>query len=339
MGVSGGVDSCSSALILRDMGYDPIGVKLLLHDNDDERDRSRLKNLRSMGIDVLEVDGRALFRDAVIEPFLEEYGRSVTPNPCVICNERAKLKMLFDEADRMGIDLVATGHYVRSSVIRGRKFLLRGSCPQKDQSYMLYRIPPRWVSRLVFPLGEMGKDEVRRLVSDRMGSDDMGQGDSQDICFIDGDLGTFLSSNLKDSPSPGPMVSLDGNVLGRHKGLCLYTEGQRKGLGLGGGPWFVVQKNLEDNSLVLGREDDVKVMRIGTSRLRWQQEVVEGGRYEMQHRYRSRPQVGKLVSLKEDSMEILLDRPAEGVAVGQSLVLYDGPCLLGGGIIEWTANW
>lgn len=333
------MDSSSSAFILRDMGYDPIGVKLLLHDNDDERDRDRLKNLRSMGIEVLEVDGRGLFRNAVIEPFLEAYGRSVTPNPCVICNERAKLRMIFDEADRMGIHLVATGHYVRSGILRGRRSLLRGSCLPKDQSYMLYRIPNEWVSRLIFPLGNIGKDEVRRLVSDRMGSHDMGQGDSQDICFIDGDLRAFLSSNLKDSHSPGPMVSVDGNVLGRHKGLCLYTEGQRKGLGLGGGPWFVVQKNREDNALVLGREDDVKVVRIRASNLRWQQEVVEGGNYEMQHRYRSRPQRGKLVSLNEDSMEVFLDSPAYGVAIGQSLVLYDGPHLLGGGIINWTANW
>lgn len=333
------MDSCSSALILREMGYRPVGVKLILHDNDNERDQDRLKNLRSMGIEILEIDGRSLFRDEVVEPFLEEYGRFVTPNPCVICNERAKLRLLFDVADRMGVDLVATGHYVRSGYFRDKKSLLRGSCPQKDQSYMLYRIPYDWVSRLIFPLGEMNKDDVRRLVSDRMGSQDMGQGDSQDICFIEDNLGAFLSSNLTDVPLPGPMLSMDGMVLGRHRGLCFYTEGQRKGLGLGGGPWFVVSKNREENSLILGRDDDVRIFRIGASHLRWHQAVSEGGHYEIQHRYRSRPQRGKLVSLKEDGMEVILDLPAHGVAIGQSLVLYDGPYLLGGGIIDWTANW
>lgn len=333
------MDSCASALLLREMGYEPVGVRLLLHDNGDEKDKDRLKNLESMGIEVVEVDGRGLFKAEVIEPFLQDYGRAVTPNPCVMCNERAKLRMLFEEADKRGIDLVATGHYVRSGEQDGRKALYRGAFLPKDQSYMLYRVPYKWVSRLIFPLGEMEKDEARRYLSLQMGSHEMGQGDSQDICFIDDNLNDFITSNLEPSPKPGDMISTEGRILGRHKGLCLYTEGQRKGLGLGDGPWFVVKKEVRSNSLVLGRDDDIQVRRIKASNLRWQQDVRVGACYDIQHRYRSRPQVGKLISLEEDRLEVLFDHPATGVSVGQSLVFYDGLRLLGGGVIDWVANY
>lgn len=333
------MDSCTSALLLREMGYDPIGVRLVLHQGDDLNDQNRLKALRSMGIEVLEVDGRDVFHRAVIKPFLEDYESCRTPNPCVICNENAKLKLLFDEADRRGIDLVATGHYVKKAVYRERASLARASFVPKDQSYMLYRIPRRWIDRLIFPLGDMSKEQVRRYVAQEMGSPDMAQGDSQDICFIDGALDDFLLSSLGGSSSPGPMVSVDGEVLGRHRGLCLYTEGQRKGLGLGGGPWFVVKKDIKANSLILGRRENVEVRRIRASSPRWQQTVEVGASYDLQHRYRSRPQRGTLVSLDDLEMEVLLDYPAQGVALGQSLVFYDGDRVLGGGIIDWTANW
>lgn len=339
LGVSGGVDSCTSALLLRDMGYEPLGVRLILHHGEDPNDRERLKSLKSMGVEVLEIDGREVFHRSVVGPFLRSYRDCLTPNPCVICNEMAKIKLLFDQADDRGIEFVSTGHYAKRAEQDGRSALFRGAFTPKDQSYMLYRVPSRWISRLIFPLGDMSKEQVRGFISQRMGSPEMAQGDSQDICFIDGSLGDFLSSALGGKLIPGPMVSVDGRLLGQHRGLCLYTEGQRKGLGLGGGPWFVVKKDVRNNSLILGREEDVEVRRIGASNLRWQQSVEVGRSYDVQHRYRSLPQRGTLISMEDDTVEVALEGPTRGVALGQSLVFYDGPRLLGGGIIDWTASW
>lgn len=334
LGVSGGVDSCAAALLLRSSGYEPLGVRLILKEKEDRLDEARLKGLDSLGIPVVEVDGRDVFRSSVVEPFLEAYERSTTPNPCVICNERVKFRLLFEEADRRGIHLVGTGHYAGITPYRDGSAISRAEIGGKDQSYMLYRLPSEWLGRLIFPLENLSKPEVRDLVFREFDDEELRSGDSQDICFIPGSLESFLDENLSEEAGPGPMISLDGDVLGRHRGLCRYTEGQRKGLGLGGGPWFVVRKDRSENALILGREADTSVVRIGFSMLKWQHKVNEGSVYMIQHRYRSAPVPAVLSRLSQDSAEVLLEKPARGVAPGQSLVLYDGPCLLGGGVID-----
>ncbi len=335
LGVSGGVDSCAAALLLLKNGYDPVAVRLVLNDKNDEKDRLRLEMLKSVGIRLVELDGRDLFVKSVIEPFLAAYRESMTPNPCVLCNEKVKFKMLFDEADRLGINHVATGHYAGKGLYGCCPAILRATSSAKDQSYMLYRLLPDWISRLVFPLSDISKGQVRDMVSSEFGSKDMGEGDSQDICFLDGGLDEYLKERVECLA--GAMVSVDGEVLGKHRGLCLYTEGQRKGLGLGGGPWFVVRKDSQTNALVLGRERDSLVVRVGVSMINWQQEVPRGFRCQVQYRYRSLPRMATIYFSGENG-EVLLESPAGGVAPGQSVVFYDGPCLLGGGIITWTAD-
>lgn len=329
------MDSCAAALLLLEKGFDPVAVHLVLRDENEKKDSSRLRALESMGIDLAEPDGRELFRRSVTDPFLRAYGDCVTPNPCVLCNERVKFKMLFDEADRRGIRCVATGHYAGKGLYGSNPAVIRSESGGKDQSYMLYRLPSRWISRLIFPLADLSKEEARALVSRAFGSKEMGDGDSQDICFLNGRLEEYLKGKVECRP--GAMVSLDGRILGEHRGLPLYTEGQRKGLGLGGGPWFVVRKDRETNALVIGKNGNSTVVRVGISMINLQQEVPWGFRCQVQYRYRSSPRAAALYVSRKNG-EVLLDSPAGDVALGQSMAFYDGPCLLGGGIITWTAD-
>lgn len=335
LGVSGGVDSSASAMLLKKAGYEPVGVRLRLHDNENELDNSRVALLSDkLGIEIIDIDAREMFKREVIGSFLRSYEDMDTPNPCVLCNERVKFHMLFQQADKMGIDKVATGHYAGKGSYLGRSAITRAEDRRKDQSYMLYRLPCEWISRLVFPLEEFKKQDVREIVSDGLGGRHLGDGDSQDICFIPGELNDFLKENLKTgSDKPGPIIDLEGRVLGTHKGLYRYTIGQRKGLGLGGGPWFVIEKDRAGNRLILGRAEDGLVAKIGCNMVAWQHRVNLSCSYLIQHRYRSAPVEAVLTALSPDGAEITLNKPARGVAPGQSLVFYDDNVLLGGGII------
>ncbi|PIE54144.1 MAG: tRNA 2-thiouridine(34) synthase MnmA [Dethiosulfovibrio peptidovorans] len=334
LGVSGGVDSCAAALILRERGYDPLGIRLILHDQGDDRDRKRLVGLERLGIPVVEVDGRDAFRKFVIDPFVVAYGDGSTPNPCILCNERVKFRLLFDEANRRGIQHVATGHYAGLGAYGDGIAIRRADRGGKDQSYMLYRLAREWLPRLIFPLELLSKPQVRTMVAHALDAFDLGQGDSQDICFLPERLEDFLARRLGDTCPPGPMITADGRRLGEHGGLYRYTLGQRKGLGLGGGPWFVADKDRKTNSLILGGVDDCAVVRIRCSMLRWHHRIKVGESYTVCHRYRSRAVLATMTDLDGSSFEVLLSMPVQGVAPGQSLVVYDGSWLLAGGIIS-----
>lgn len=333
-GVSGGVDSTCTVLTLLEQGYQVVPVYLCMKDSMAPDDDKRLRRLEEItGQPVLRLDVKERFSRLVENAFVEEYERGRTPNPCVVCNEQVKIRILMEEADARGIHKVATGHYARIIDWHGRPALARGDSA-KDQSYMLYRLPSAWLSRLIFPLGELEKSQVREKTVSALGSD-YGSGESQDICFLQNrSLRDYLKERLpKEALRCGVMCDCQGRNVGTHEGLALYTEGQRKGLGLSGGPWFVSHKSFSDNRLILSHQEAALQKRIRFEDANWQQPMEQAMPCLVQSRYRSRPQSGRLIELNDHGGMVELDSPCGVTAAGQSLVCYDGSVVLGGGII------
>ncbi|BDF78815.1 tRNA 2-thiouridine(34) synthase MnmA [Pyramidobacter piscolens] len=338
VGVSGGVDSALSALRLRDLGYDVTAAHLILKDGEDPTDRLRLERL-ARHVPVHELDCRARFCERVVRPFLDAYRKGLTPNPCVICNAALKFRALFELADRLGIDKVATGHYARV-LKRGRRWAIARTDSPKDQTYMLCRLPHEWLSWLCFPLSEeRSKTGVKNELASRLGAERLAQGDSQGICFLEGgSLERFLEDHLAaEERHIGRMVGHDGEDLGPHKGLIFYTEGQRRGLGLSRGPWFVARRDFASNRLLLSHGTEATVGTIYFENARWQQEVRAGQDCLVQYCYRARPVPGRLADCHDGGGTVELQEPAGSVSIGQALVLYDVAerVLLGGGFIKY----
>lgn len=337
VGVSGGVDSTLSALRLMELGYDVTAAHLLLKDAGDPADSLRLERLAQQ-IPVRRIDCRGQFRARVVRPFLDAYRKGLTPNPCVICNAELKFRLLIDLADRLGIEKVATGHYARVVERGGRWRIVRTASP-KDQTYLLCRLPYRWLPRLCFPLSEeRGKLSVKNEIASRLG-EHLAQGDSQGICFLEGSsLERFLKEHLTaEELHAGRMVDHDGGDLGPHRGLVFYTEGQRRGLGLARGPWFVERRDFAANRLLLSHGTEAKNSVIYFENASWQQEVRAGQDCLVQFCYRGRPAAGYLAECHGGDGTVKLRRPAGSVSIGQALVLYDSEesILLGGGFIKY----
>lgn len=330
--MSGGVDSATAALLLLQQGYQVQGMTL--DTGFDEAGRAAAL-CKEMGIPHAVVDVREEFRHWVMDSFVDVYAAGMTPNPCIQCNIRIKFPYLVKAADQAGCALIATGHYAR--VQDG--VLFRAEDRNKDQSYVLYGLPRSTLLRLLLPLGNLSKPQVRALASDA----DLENADapeSQDICFVsDGDHLAFLHSyGLQDEP--GDIVDLQGQVLGTHQGLAAYTIGQRRGLGIGGGePLFVLEKDKANNRLVVGNRQQLAFSSCTLSQVNWLSEELPGT---------SIPVMAK-VRYRSDAQEAWFDpvsnlltfpRPVDALAPGQAAVLYgDGEQLpqdrvLGGGTIS-----
>ena len=281
------------------------------------------------------VDASAEFSARVIDHFVSEYATGRTPNPCVVCNPTIKWGHLLDHAAARGYEYLATGHYARIGQSSGRYQLLRGKDPDKDQSYMLYRLSQEQLARTLLPLGEYTKDEVRKLAA----AHDLPVADkpeSQDLCFIASENHTdFLRERIDFSP--GPILDLAGNSLGEHQGLAAYTVGQRKGLGIAAPqPLYVIRKDVESNALIVGAREAAFVKTCRLCRLNWVSvpppdygSEVAG---QLEVRYRSSP-VNAILKVVAKNAVARLASP-QVCAPGQSGVLYDGEVLLGGGVIE-----
>ncbi|MEW6443320.1 MAG: tRNA 2-thiouridine(34) synthase MnmA [bacterium] len=347
--MSGGVDSSVAAWLLREEGMRVEGLTLSLCPEPlavehpvwalrclESVERAR-RVCRLLGVRHAIVEQADAFWERVVDPFCTEYAGGRTPNPCVLCNPRVKWAALLEEAGRRGCDFVATGHYARLARTGGRVQILRGLDRSKDQSYALYGLDQTALGRTLFPLGARRKSEVRKAATDlRLPVWDTAE--SQDVCFIPKrGHEDFLAARV--ALAPGPIEDSEGRLLGTHRGLALYTVGQRKGLGVAGGkPLYVLAKDAAANRLVVGPREALCRRCFLVSGVSWvSSEAPPDGsslETEVELRYRARPVPAEIRVLAGGRVEVRLDRHTQAVAPGQSAVWYQGEVLIGGGIIE-----
>nr|WP_155849207.1 tRNA 2-thiouridine(34) synthase MnmA [Alkalibacterium sp. AK22] len=352
VGMSGGVDSSVTALLLKKQGYDVVGVFMKNWDDTDEngvctatedyKDVALVAN--KIGIPYYSINFEKEYWDKVFSYFLEEYKNGRTPNPDVMCNKEIKFKAFLDYALSLGAEYVATGHYARiQRDTDGTAHLLRGIDSNKDQTYFLNQLSQEQLAKVMFPLGEMDKSEVRKIAEEA----DLATArkkDSTGICFIgEKDFKQFLMNYLP--AQPGSMVTEEGEVMGQHEGLMYYTIGQRKGLGIGGNgtsnePWFVIGKNLERNELIVGQgftHPHLYATHLNASQFTFTTRVDRPETFKCTAKFRYRQQdVGVTVQLnREDkTATVIFDEPARAITPGQAIVLYEGEECIGGGIID-----
>ena len=335
VGISGGIDSAVAAALLLGKGFKVVGVHLQIHSSPAVRERiGRITDALKIECQSLEVGD--LFERKVLVPFFDDHREGLTPNPCVVCNGEVKFASLLSAARSMGAVMIATGHYARIFMDPGGPALGRCFDRDKDQSYMLYRLRPQSLRNILFPLEGMTKGAVRELGKKRFPGLFDGVAESNDICFIPrGELAEAIEQTAGPFPY-GKVVNLSGEVLGMHDGLNRFTIGQRKGHSLSGGPWFVVEKRVKQNELVVGRKSDLVVERVACIDPVWQSEPAPGLHLEGCTRYRGRP--SPCILQYADSLGFSCHFPegVSGVAPGQSLVLYYNDRVFGGGIIKTT---
>lgn len=341
--VSGGVDSGAAVYLLKKAGYNVSAIMLRLFDKTDENGNlieSEVNSARqlcnALDVEFIYADYREEFKRDVIDNFVKTYIDGKTPNPCVECNRSVKFKYVFDYADKNGFDFIATGHYAR--VIKNNAAdtfeLFKAKDTKKDQSYVLYNLTHSQLKRLLLPLGEFSKDEVRGFAKEA-GLKNYDKADSQDICFITGDYSDFIREYTGTTFPQGNFIDKDSNVLGTHKGVVCYTVGQRKGLGLSfDSPRYVVSKNPVDNTVTLGKEDELFFDTVFAEKVN----IISGDfqsplRCEAMIRYNQKPQPATAYLAQDNTLKVIFDTPQRAPSPGQSLVLYQGDKLIGGGII------
>jgi tRNA-uridine 2-sulfurtransferase len=347
VGMSGGVDSSVAAWLLKEQGFEVVGLFMKNWEDDDNEEyctaREDLVDAVSvadrLGIDIDAVNFSAEYRERVFAEFLSEYRAGRTPNPDVFCNAEIKFKAFLDHALGMGADWIATGHYAKvRRHDQGRCELLKAADSSKDQSYFLYRLDQAQLSKTLFPLGEWIKRDVRELAR-RLELPNHAKRDSTGICFIgERPFREFLMRYLP--PSPGPMQTPEGRGVGTHQGLMFYTIGQRQGLGIGGqgDAWYVVDKDLPGNRLIVAQGHDHAALfkdRLLATRATWIAGRAPPARlsYTAKTRYRQPDVRCVLTRVEEQACEVDFDQAQWAVTPGQSVVLYQGEACLGGGII------
>lgn len=352
LGMSGGVDSSVAAVVLLEQGYDVIGVTMQIWpDMGEERkqteggccslsavdDARRVAN--KLGIRYYVMNFKDVFQQKVIDYFNHEYLKGRTPNPCIACNRYVKFESMLQKAVSMGMDYVATGHYARIDFDKtsGRYLLKKSVTAAKDQTYALYTMTQDQLARTLFPIGDFTKDKVRELAKD-IGLSVATKPDSQEICFVeDNDYGKYISENTDANIKPGYFIDKNGNNLGMHKGIIHYTIGQRKGLGIAfGKPMFVVAINPEENTVVLGDEIEVFSPELTASDMNFISipELEKEMKVTAKIRYSAREAAAIIRPLKDGRVNVQFEEPQRAVTPGQSIVLYNGDTIVGGGVIE-----
>lgn len=342
LGMSGGVDSSASALLLKNMGYDVIGITLELFAGSCCNIDTNLdaKNVcKSIGIPHITYNLKEEFKCKVIDNFINEYANQRTPNPCIECNKYMKFGFMYEKAKELDCNYIATGHYAKMeySDKYERYVLKKANNIAKDQSYVLYSMPKELLGKVIFPLGEMAsKDEVRK-VAKQNNLKVANKPDSEDICFVpDGNYKRFLENNSSLKPKKGDIVTTDGQVLGKHKGLYQYTIGQRKGLGISyKEPLFVVGFNKERNELIVGEQDKIykKEMLVNNINLLLIDNLLEPIKVKVKTRYSSKEENATIEKMEDDLIKVVFDSPVARITPGQSAVFYIDDIVLGGGKI------
>lgn len=348
--MSGGVDSSLVATILKEEGYEVFGITMRLSDEgrgfclSPETDASKLSSVsdakkvsEQIGIRHYVADFRDIFKAKVIDYFLDEYSAGRTPNPCVACNPQIKFGALMERAKQLGAEYFATGHYARvKKTAHGEYGLYMGVDKHKDQSYALYRIRRDILKYIKLPLGEKTKAETRQL-AEEYGLVVAKKAESQEVCFVpDDDYKAMLRRYRPECLKPGDIVDMSGKVLGRHEGVPLYTIGQRKGLGIAyEKPLYVVKLDMEKNQVVVSGNDDVYREGLIAENTNWLafDELTSPIRVNARIRYGAREGMGTVTPLSDGKIKVTFDKPQRAVTPGQSVVLYDGEQVVGGGII------
>ena len=350
--MSGGVDSSVAALIMKEKGYDCIGITMKLYDSEtgqacrsrtcctleDVEDARQVASALSIPYYVLNFKDD--FQKKVILPFVETYENGGTPNPCIRCNRFMKHEKLYKKAEELGCDYIVTGHYarIRYDEEKQRYLLLKAKDEKKDQSYVLYFLNQEQLKHSIFPLGEFETKEEVRAIAEKNGFFNADKPDSQDICFVtSGSYGDFLEK-FRGKPYPkGYFVDEEGNKLGKHKGIIRYTIGQRKGLGLAlKEPMYVAGKNLEKNQVILTKGPSLYSEALEAEDFNWISMDPPKEEYPVtvKTRYNAKA-VPAFVSVKEENHVFLrFEKPERAIAAGQAVVLYDGEIVVGGGTIK-----
>lgn len=350
VGMSGGVDSSVAAYLLKEQGYDVIGVTMQIWQ--DESESLQEENGGCCGLSAVD-DARRVaaelnipyyvmnfkqeFKNHVIDYFVEEYECGRTPNPCIACNRYVKWESLLKRSMDIGADYIATGHYARVEQLPNGRYALRVSATsKKDQTYALYNLTQEQLKHTLMPVGEYTKEQIRSI-ADKISLRVAQKPDSQDICFVpDGDYASFIEETRGEAFPEGNFVTLDGKVLGRHKGIIHYTVGQRKGLGLSMGyPVFVLEIRPETNEVVIGTNEDSMATRVRANKLNFMtiEDLMKPMRVWAKIRYNHKGDWCTIEKMGEDEVLCTFEKPQRAVTPGQALVFYDGEYVLGGGTI------
>ena len=347
--MSGGVDSSVAAALLKQQGHEVLGMMLRLWSEPGKEDSNRCCTPDSMAqarrvaaqldIPFYVVDARGVFRETVVQYFLDGYAAGQTPNPCLLCNRSIRWEFLLRHALALGAEFMATGHYARTvKAADGRIKLLCAVDSTKDQSYILHVLGQVKLQRALFPVGLYEKSEVRQIAAE-FGLPTASRQDSQDLCFLAGDdYRNFLQRNAPQMLKPGRIVRVDGRVVGEHNGLANYTIGQRKGLGAAGPvPLYVLRKDAEENLLVVGVQEELGSRQMEVRDVNW----IAGAppltpfRADVKIRYTARAVPAEVIPLEDGrSTRVNFDAPARDVTAGQAAVFYNADEVLGGGIIQ-----
>jgi tRNA-specific 2-thiouridylase len=349
--MSGGVDSSVCCALLKKKGFDVIGVTMKIWDGEERANSTgsshacygpggwediedAKKVADHLGFQLTVLDLCREFRNTVIDYVVDEYLSGKTPNPCVLCNRMVKLSVLLDKAADAGLlfDYVATGHYVRNKFDKGtnRYLLLKAKDKAKDQSYFLYSLSQKQIAKCIFPLGDYKKEEVRKLAKE-IDLPVKGKKESQD--FFSGDISHIFGKEGK----PGKILDEDGNILGEHKGIRHYTIGQRRGLGIAkGSPLYVTRIDKTDNSIVLGKKEDLLKDELLADKLNWVSIENPEKKLEVKARIRYRHREAKAIvsPYKKDTVLVKFKEPQSAITPGQAVVFYKGDVLVGGGTIK-----
>ena len=347
MAMSGGVDSCVAAAVLIEQGYEVIGMTMQLWNHGDD-DVSRFDSCCSLsdvhdarrtahmlGIPHYVVNYEKEFKAGVVDYFASEYGAGRTPNPCVMCNSKLKFDHLIDRAQALGAEYVATGHYAILEQSPNGPVLKRGVDSNKDQSYFLFHVNQKFLPKMLFPLGDWTKPQVRQKAAE-LGMPTAKKHESQEICFVTGKrYSDFLDEYYPEvTAKTGEIVDREGNVLGNHDGIHLYTVGQRKGLGhlAKTEPLYVEEIDADKNLVIVGKSSDLSVSAFEVANLNWLTELKEDEELSVVVRYRAKP-VACRVELQDNMAIVHLSQAAKWVTPGQAAVFYRGDQVVGGGFI------
>lgn len=352
IGMSGGVDSSVAAYLLKEQGYDVVGVTMQIWQDEDQVTQeeeggccglSAVDDARRVAWDLeipyYVMNFKEEFKEHVIDYFVDEYIQGRTPNPCIACNRYVKWESLLTRSLAIGADYIATGHYAQIELLPSGRYALKKSVTAaKDQTYALYNLTQYQLSHTLMPVGQYTKDEIREI-ADKIHLQVANKPDSQEICFIpDHDYAKFIRENSDEELPEGNFVDADGNILGTHRGITHYTIGQRKGLNLSmKRPVFVVEIRPETNEVVIGDSEDVFSNTLRCDRLNWMS--IDGLHGESRQvtakiRYSHKGAICVITEVEDGVVECVFEEPQRAITPGQAVVFYEGDYVVGGGIIR-----